>query len=390
MLLLTIPFIANAQSSQNRQKQSKVTKVTPIMARKIKYTYETNSRISWLIYDAYKSVGIVGRRGVAVEMEKMLTNPNGAKYIINYIFDLYGSGDYSFLTFTDTFGFTVNEFDIALQIYDEYEKEQRAKREARKRQEALEKIERERQEALAKAERIRKETNEEINLLKKWNSDGVDFFTNLSDKRIISPKITVNLNTIVNKYDSLPIYPNEGAKKISMEIASDRKISHIITDEILNNVVDETVLFVEESAKFKFEHIDTIIPISCNYSIDIYGRYNHIGNIQSKIKFNKKENLWEINILDEPGFFREVDVKAYNQLYTNLRYNQKISTSPKDAIAWSIAKAINTNESIQALLMKGKHILNIHVYNHSVEYNEDEVYGQPYINIFQIDSMSIK
>lgn len=370
-----------------RKQNNEVTHVTPQMARKIKYAFDTNENIKGFIYTICRPNSIWEMHE---KMEDMLKNPDTAKPIINQIFDIYGDGDYGKLNFLNGFGFSVNEVKIASKIYQEYTKDLEIQKADRKKQEELE-----------RQERLHREKTEEEALLERWNNNGVDFFSTFEDRRLNPPSLHIDLINIAKKYDenSQPQAFNEiGNSSVSFNIDENGELSSLLSKGTLEKVIEIGDITVDSPATFVFEHIDTIISVPCKYSFKIEDDLRYVDDLQCKVKFNKKKNLWEIQLLDKAGLFDDrygVEEK-YNRVYSKVKYNHGLSTSEKDAIAYATAKAINSNEDTKAALINGKHIVDISIYNHSLRlnnhinnriqvFNKEIVRCQPFIVITTIN-----
>ena len=360
------------QSKTSTRKQSNaITHVTSQMARKIKYAFDTNENVKGFIYAIMRPNSVWEMHE---KMDGMLENPDEAKPIINQIFDIYGDGDMGKLNFLDGFGFTVQEVNLATKIYREYTKELEIKKAERKKQE-----EKERQ------ERILQEKHEEETLLSKWNKNGVECFSSFNDKRLSTPSIHIELMRIGQKYDENPTSPSFdkiGRSSILVAVNAQGVLTDFKVNGPLIDAVHKDDIIIDLPAQFEFEHIDTIIPVPCNYTVKIDDKVNLIGNLQCKVKFNKKKNIWEIELLDKTGFFdnRYGVEEKYNEVYRKINYNHNLSNSSKDAIAYATVRAINSDEEIKNNLIKGKHIIDIAIYNHQLSYTNGMSQNRTYVS----------
>jgi hypothetical protein len=298
-------------------------------------------------------------------MNAMIENPNIAKPILYYIFNVYGTGEFSYIHLTSSCGFTDKEYNIALKIYKEHE-------------EVLKKEKAEEQQR-----RIIQETEEEEALLNRWVQNGPDTFEDLSDSHIISPEVRINLNNLSQKLSSNPTYKplsDFSPTKISFDILPEKTITNLIVVGTLRPSFDLCDVIVIEPAKYKFEHLDKIMPVSCQYSMQVTEDADLLGYIECKIKYNNKTGLWDIEILDN-----EKDPESYQWIYNNTEFSEDINSTAKDAIAAAIVQAINAKEVLKSKLSKGKHKLYMSVYNHYIQSESTKAYLQPFVDSIFVD-----
>lgn len=357
---LTSVFFMEAQTTTKNNHTG--TNVTKSMVRKIKNIYDADEVFRRTFNDWYDC------RSWSESYEKMneiMANPNLAKPIIYHIFGFYGTGDIGYIHFTRSYGFTDQEYNIALSIYQEHKKklEEEAAEEQRR--------------------QIIKETEDEKTLLKKWTQNGPDVFVNLNDSHIILPEVTVNLNHISDELAKISSYKplsDFAPSKISFYISPDKSIENLVIDGSLSPILNINDIIVNQPAKYKFEHLDNILPVPCKYSLQINEDADLLGYVECKIKYNKKKELWEIEILDNEG-----DTQLYQWIYNNIEYKDFITPSAKDAIASAILQAVDANDGLKSKLIKGKHKLDVSVYNHYIKFKSNQAYLQPFVDSIVVD-----
>lgn len=338
------------------------TNVPISIVRKFKYIFDSDEDFRHSICEWYNLYTM--REGYE-KMNEMLEKPNIAKPILYYIFNVYGTGDFSYIHLTRSYGFTDQEYNIALSIYQEHKKklEEEAAEEQRR--------------------QIIKETEDEKTLLRKWTQNGPDVFMNLNDSHIILPEVTVNLNHLSDELAKISSYKplsDFAPSKISFYISPDKSIENLVVDGSLSPILNINDIIVNQPAKYKFEHIDNILPVPCKYSLQINEDADLLGYLECKIKYNKKKELWEIEILDNEG-----DTQLYQWIYNNIEYKDFITPSAKDAIASAILQAVDANDGLKSKLIKGKHKLDISVYNHYIKFKSNQAYLQPFVDSIVVD-----
>lgn len=360
ILILSLSTFAFVQAKQPTKE--KETSVTSSMVNKFKYIYDSDEVFRRTFNSWY---GCRSWEDSYKKMNDILENPNLAKTIIYNIFSFYGTGDIGYVHFTRNYGFTDQEYNIALKIYQEHKK-------------ALEE-----EEAEEQRKQIIKETAEEEALLNRWLQNGPDVFENLKDSHLIAPKVSINLNHISDKLANTSTYrplSDLSPSKITFYVLPDKSINNLVVEGSLSSSIDIDDIIIDEPAKYKFEHLDNVFPVPAKYSIQIIEDADLLGYIECRIKYNNKKELWEIEILD-----KEKDPQSYQWIYENTEFKDNLTPSAKDAIATAIIEAINADDSLKSKLIRGKHKLNLSVFNHFIQYKSNKAYLQPFVDSIIVD-----
>lgn len=378
LVIIALLFLTSMSfmEAQTMTKNNHKTNVTKSMVRKIKNIYDADEVFRRTFNDWYDC------RSWSESYEKMneiMANPNLAKPIIYHIFGFYGTGDIGYIHFTRSYGFTDSEYNIALDIYDEkyHFRQREAEENARKIQE--ENLHRQKLQQAADSETMK---------LNEWKQNGSPFFSEFPHETGTHPKLEINFDEVVKRCDmssNSPKLDEIAESQVVLEILQDKSINNIKTSGNLTGMLLKEDISVIEPVKFYFKHIDTKYPISCNYTLDLSDSCELLDDIKCKVKYNKKNNLWEIEVLDYTSFLGiKEDIYSYEKLYKKTKYNKVLSTSAKDAIASAIAKAINNDPALREKLIKGKHTIGCSVYNHWLRFNHSYYDLQPFVDHIEI------
>ena len=367
MLLIVSASMLESVASNNSS-----TNVTGSMVRKIKYIYDTDEVFRRTFNEWY---GCSSWEESYEKMDDIMKNPNLAKPIIYRLFNRWGTGETGYIYITRNYGFTDDEYNIALDIYDEkyHFRQREAEKEAQRKQEEILRQQKHQQDVVAETAK-----------LKEWEQHGSDYFTEFPRDNGVLPLLDINLDNVIDRYDMSGYAPSLSRisdSRVVLEILQDKTIRNIVTSGNLAGMFIANDISVIEPPKYHFKTINKTYPISCNYGLDISENGELLDDIKCKVKYDKKKNVWEIEILDYTSSFgiRE-SIYSYETLYKHTQYNKKVSSSAKDAITSAIAKAINGDCSLKEKLLKGKHTIGCTVYNHWIRYNRTFYYLQPFVD----------
>lgn len=360
IFLSSLNAIAQAPSPNH----TKDTKVTKQMAQKIKFAAEHNSEARTLVFHSRDN-----KTGdLNSEMELMLSDTDIAQPIIYNIINYYGRDWRSATVLNDIFNFSVDEIEIAFNIFDDQK----------------------RQREIEIAQRGQSETEVESALLKKWQEEGVPTFSDFSDHRLTSPVLTLNLDSIALNYDNAPQSPAldfspNSITNVNLIIGAKKDVTILSSEGSFGDFIKEADIVVTEPARFSFDHLDSSIHVNSTYDLKVLELINDPLLIKCDVKYDKKNGQWLVSNL----YFRNLDEGDDLFRYftaSSIPYNSHISTSPIEAISFSISRTIESDKTLRTQLLNGKHTLTAKIYKHSIYSNNDNktINCQPLIEIIKL------
>lgn len=327
-LLSFLPVMAETQYSQNH--------ITEQMARKIRYSYDTNQDINGIIFYI---ISVKYDLDVKELMNAIPENPDEAKPIITGMLDTYGDDSRGRMSLVEGFGFSVEEVEIASKIYQEYKNKK-------------------------EEENKLKAIDEEKALLEKWKRGDMDFFLNLRDERIIRPFVEVNLSSIAQRHNENCCHnrvEKTAMTNVVITISPEGEIYNMEVNGNLDGEIEMRDIDVVDPAMFRFNQMDTVVSIPCKLSLVIEDNISKSGDLQCRVRHDKKSDCWIIQ-MDED------------------------CVESRESIVSAIEKAIDSDEELKAMLAKGNHVLNISICRHWLRYENDRFNCQPCAIITGIDS----
>lgn len=271
--------------------QGKKSLVTPQMAKKTAYLVSNNmGLVRGIFQDANKLNSILKTDEILADIDKHLD------CVENFCFaliDRYGTGDRGYIAFKDC-GFTMQEFKIAEQIYENKLKEEKKKQE----------------ENVKKAEEARqKEIEKEQAIYDQWIKEGIP--SDITQKvGYIGSEFRMDSYELANYIDfelgfRTPFIDNE----YTVETDKDGVITISPTDKIIENAK----IRLHSASGYEFTNLGKKLIIPSKNTIRIVEeRQLAFSDKQIKIEWNKNENGW---VLSNPSEFeKEIGSVIYHSI----------------------------------------------------------------------------
>lgn len=221
------------------------------------------------------------------------------------------------------------------------------------------------------------ELEKEIEQILRWKNEGFPTFSNFDeDSHIYSPIIFANFEQIrqnINdkeneimlerEYDGKSSYngkSNFGTTIIDFDLDKDgQRFSGVIDGPLCAGIKLREQFSIESPAIYHFEKLDTIVSIPYSFRVSIREYGEKIAEGWIEIKYNQKKNEWKVKSINEKNIPKE-------HLPIIAEYFQKI---PEGHI-------------LRKKYQKGKHCINVGLFNHYIHIMGEDIDLNPLVIIF--------
>ncbi|MBR5037105.1 MAG: hypothetical protein IKX65_00050 [Prevotella sp.] len=320
MFLLAMSTFMYAQSNKSL--------VTPQMAYKLSYHLQKHPPIITKLFCDANNINPYELRSMDGAIAAINQKPQYAENFFVKLFNYYGTGDYGYLVFKE-FGFTPQEYDIALKIYNNNPKVKEAR------------------------ERREKAIKDDEDTYTKWQTEGAPNLP--SDKVAKNAVVSCTNPDVFDKLieDNFKPFDLQGnsdvicSLKCKVIISKDKTITIPETEDLSTKTLFEQAgLRVDEVAKYEFENIDKKVDVGqeANMSIVLRGiTSDRQANLISLVKYDKKMGHWTIN-RKEPTYIFDNLVTKKRKIKENEKYSPasvKIAVGISDDIENLLAAELN-------------------------------------------------
>lgn len=280
LLLLCMSIIVLAQSKKSL--------VTPQMSNKVAYYVKNHRGFSTTIFCN------VNRLNGLYELDKALASiDKHPEYIENFIIEVfcqYGTGDHGYVAFKD-FGYTTHEYDIALNIYNNWRKTKQ----------------------LAAEKEQKKVIAEEQAQYDQWAKEGIPDNAKRS-KNFKFASFKMNATALASYIEEKLGFRNQFINN-EYNIEIDKNGMMTVTPQDI--ILEKVRLSLESSSGYEFKNLKKKLCEPSKHTLRIVEeRKLAFSNKELKIEWNKNENAW---VLSKPSVFeKEIGTTTYYAVCSGL------------------------------------------------------------------------